>query len=162
MSSKLNSYFSPTAPYFSKSSLFEADTSITQEGLAMCRSLYINGQEFQEYSNTLLIPACQAPQRYMRTRLKVRPLLIQVQDTVLLIFLETVQNHRIKKMFLVNPEQNPDNHCLPIFKDEITPFLSLFNHHDTMDMEDNIPSIWEKIPEQELSNTEYIDSIMNI
>ena len=129
----------------------------------MTRTIYSNGQELSCYSNTLLIPMCPSPTRYCRTRLKVMPLLIRLKDhSICLVFVETLRNHRIRRMFLENPESSEDMHCIPVMRSSIIAYLPMLVHADEADMEGHLPSIWEPYEKEELSSSSFLNSIMDM
>ena len=90
------------------------------------------------------------------------PLLIRVNETIALTLIETINNHRIRRIFLENPESSNEDRFHPIYKSEIVSYLPLMNNNDVIAIERELPNIWEKIPIIEQQNDEFLQSIMEV
>ena len=90
------------------------------------------------------------------------PLLIRVNESVAIVMIETINNHRIRRIFLENPESSIEDRFHPIYKTEVINFLPLMNNNDVFAIERELPSIWEKIPVMEQQNDQFLQSIMEI
>ena len=90
------------------------------------------------------------------------PLLVRLNETVALILIEAVHNHRIRRIFLESPEGSFEDRFHPIYKTEIVNCLQLMNNSDVSAMERELPNIWEKIPMMEQQNDQFLESIMEI
>lgn len=90
------------------------------------------------------------------------PLLFRLNETVGLILVEAVHNHRIRRIFLENPEGSFEDRFHPIYKTEIVNCLQLMNNPDVSAIERELPTIWEQIPRMEQQNDQFLESIMEI
>ena len=76
--------------------------------------------------------------------------------------IEVIANHRIKRIFHENEEKSGEEHFHPIMKTDIIPYLPLIKNHDVMELERELNSIWEPIPNDEMANDNFMSSIMMI